>query len=49
MGYLILFLVLMIGYILGMLTMACLTMAHRESAQENHEIQEGVYDGGRIS
>lgn len=49
MVYLFLFLALMIGYILGMLTMACMVMSHQESDREKHEIQKGVYDGGQIS
>ena len=49
MVYLFLFIALMVGYILGMLTMACLVMAHRESEQEKRETEKGDYDGGQIS
>lgn len=49
MVYLFIFLALMIGYVLGLLTMACMAMVHQETEQEKREIQKGVYDGGQIS
>ncbi len=49
MVYLFLLIALLVGYFLGMLTMACLVMAHQESEREKHEIEKGDYDGGQMS